>query len=119
MSRDLVRAARWPEVPTKRGAWELESGRDGLTRFVWSRGLAALVVGRDGTAYAPHEWPRSATFRGGEQANLLVADNRTRQWEEAGAAERARLSRLAWGDDPAAAAERVRIEFAPERALVR
>jgi hypothetical protein len=108
LPRDLVRAARWPDVSTKSRAWELESGHHGMTRQVWNRGLAALVVGRDGTAYPPHAWAASATFRSGGQANLLVADNRTRQWEDAGASERARLSRLAWGADPEATAEQVR-----------
>jgi hypothetical protein len=104
LARGLMREMRWPPVRTKRAAWELESGRDGFTRQVWAHGLRTLVVGRDGRAYAPAEWPRSATFRSGAQANLLVADNRTRQWEEADADLRARLSRLAWGADPEAAA---------------
>ena len=59
-----------------------------MTAQVLARGERALVVGRDGEAYAPERWPESATFRSGGQANLLVADNRTRQWEEADAAER-------------------------------
>jgi hypothetical protein len=104
LARGLMREMRWPPVRTKRAAWELESGRDGFTRQVWAHGLRTLVVGRDGRAYAPAEWPRSATFRSGAQANLLVADNRTRQWEEGDADLRARLSRLAWGADPDAAA---------------
>ena len=104
LSRDLMRQLRWPAVRTKPAAWELESGRDGFTRQVWGRGLQTLVVGRDGRPYAPAEWHRSATFRSGAQANLLVADNRTRQWDEADAGVRARLSRMAWGADPEAAA---------------
>jgi hypothetical protein len=107
LSRDLMRDLRWPAVRTKRDAWELESGRDGFTRQVWARELRTVVVGRDGRAYEPPEWHGSATFRSGDQANLLVADNRTRQWAESDADTRARLSRLAWGDDPAAAAAQV------------
>jgi hypothetical protein len=107
LSREVMRALHWPAVRTKPAAWELESGRDGFTRQVWARGLRTLVVGRDGVGHPPAAWPRSATFRSGDQANLLVADNRTRQWEEADAAARARLSRLAWGADPEAAAARV------------
>jgi hypothetical protein len=107
LSRELMLSAHWPEIATKSRAWELESGNNGLTRHAWSRGLEARVVGRDGTAYRPHEWPSSATFRSGGQANLLVADNRTREWDEAGAAQRAKLSRLAWGADPATAAAEV------------
>ncbi|MDX6541666.1 MAG: hypothetical protein QOI71_3276 [Gaiellales bacterium] len=107
LSRELLLSARWPDVATKARAWELESGVDSLTRHAWSRGLGARVVGRDGTAYRPHEWPASATFRSGAQANLLVADNRTREWDAAGASERAKLTRRTWGADPAATAAAV------------
>ena len=113
LSRALLRSAAWPEVATKAQAWELESGSHGLTRHVWSQGREALVVGRDGTAYRPHEWASSATFRSGGQANLLVADNRTREWDEAGAAQRSELSRRAWGKDPAAAAAEVERTILP------
>lgn len=108
LSRALMRTARWPEVRSKSQAWRLESGTHGLTRHVWSRGGQTLVVGRDGAAYPPDRWPESATFRSAGQANLLVADNRTRQWDQASPELQARLSRLAWGDDPVEAAARVR-----------
>jgi hypothetical protein len=109
----LMRSLRWPDVRTKSAAWALESGRAGLTRAVWARGLRTVVVGRDGTAYPPEAWPESATFRSGGQANLLIADNRTRQWEDADPAERARLSRRAWGAAPARAAAQVRAAGRP------
>lgn len=104
LARDILLDLRWPAVRTKVRAWELESGRAGMTRQVLERGLAAVVVDRDGTAHTPEAWPTSATFRAGEQAKLLVADNRTRDWAGADAATRARLSHLAWGENPAQAA---------------
>jgi hypothetical protein len=107
LSRDLMTSLRWPDVRTKSRAWELESGTRGLTQQVWARGLLAVVVGRDGDVHPPEQWPASSTFRSGGQANLLVADNRTRQWEQADAADRRKLSRLAWGASPAAAAAAV------------
>ena len=79
-----------------------------MTRAVWAQGQGAVVVGRDGAVYPPEAWPDSATFRARDQANLLIADNRTRQWEDADPSERARLSRLAWGADPVTAAAKVR-----------
>jgi hypothetical protein len=36
-------------------------------------------------------------FRTGAQANLLVADNRTREFAEATPERRRQLARLAWG----------------------
>jgi hypothetical protein len=108
LRRELMRSLRWPEVVEKHEAWALESGKSGLTAQVLARGRQALVVGRDGAGYEPERWPDSATFRSGGQANLLVADNRTRQWEAADDAERRRLSALTWGDRAPAAAPRRR-----------
>jgi hypothetical protein len=97
VERDLFRDLRWPDVRTKIRAWELESGHAGMTRQVLERGLRAVVVDRDGVAHAPEAWPSSATFRAGGQAKLLIADNRTRDWQDADAATRATLTQLAWG----------------------
>jgi hypothetical protein len=98
MPSELMRSLAWPEVRTKRAAWRLESGRDSITHQVWRRGLEALVVGRDGQAYERERWFESATFRSGGQRNLLVGDNRTRQFDAAAQGERQWLAELAWGD---------------------
>ena len=82
----------------KRSAYLLESGRMSITRQVQRRGLRAVVTGRDGRAYEVADWPSSRTYRSGGQDNLLVADNRTRDWEQASPRLRHRLSRDAWGE---------------------
>ncbi len=85
-------------VRDKRSAYLLESGRTSITRQVQARGLRAVVVGRDGRVYDVEEWPRSHSYRSGGQENLLVADNRTRDWQHASPRRRRRLSRDAWGE---------------------
>jgi hypothetical protein len=107
LTRDRFRSLHWPDVRTKSAAWELESGRHGMTSRIFDWGLDAMVIGRNRTAYPPERWPSSATFRSGNQGNLLVADNRTRDWERADPHTRSALSRLSWGADPQAAAARV------------
>jgi hypothetical protein len=99
----VVRRALWEQVGpqrlrTKAEAERFESGLRGLTRRVSTAGLRTIVVGRDGAAYEPAEWPNSRTFRVDEQENLLVADNRTDEYASADAATRAALRRMAWGD---------------------
>ncbi|WP_392544870.1 hypothetical protein [Oryzobacter telluris] len=96
IERDLMTSLWWPTVTSKHRAWELESGRRSLTRQVQSRDLGVFVVGREGV-FAPEQWAVSHTFRSGGQSNLLVADNRTRQWAEADSRTREHLSTLAWG----------------------
>lgn len=105
IDRELAVALRWPKVRGKNDAWALENGRRGLTAQILDRGLRALVVGRDGRAYPPEQWPESRTFRAGEQDNLLVADNRTRDYLAADAPMRRHLAELAWGPGGSARAE--------------
>jgi hypothetical protein len=76
----------------------VESGRMGLTRRLLREGRRAVVVDRDGTLHDVAAWPQSATWRAGDQRGLMVRDNRSDAWEHAGPAERARLTRLAWGE---------------------
>jgi hypothetical protein len=97
LSRDLMLELRWGPIRTKLDAWKLESGWQSMTRQVWSRGLSTLVVGRDGRAYGPEELYESRTFRRGAQANRLIDDNRTREFEQAPPRRRQRLFELAWG----------------------
>jgi hypothetical protein len=99
VSRDLLLDLRADPIRDKADAEAFESGRHGMTRQVLQRGLATLVVGRDGIAYRPDEWPRSNTFRIADQQNLLVSDNRTRQYSEAEPAVQAYLRELAWGSE--------------------
>jgi hypothetical protein len=82
---------------TKLNAWLFESGRNSMTRQVLGRGLDVLVVGRDGSAYQPGDWPQSNTFWQSTQENLLIHDNRTTAYERGTKEFRAKRSEAAWG----------------------
>jgi hypothetical protein len=97
LERTLLVEMGLQRAAEKRATYLLESGPHSVTRQVQARGLRAVVAGRDGRAYDMEEWPRSATYRAGGQKNLLVADNRTGDWERASPRLRRRLSRDAWG----------------------
>jgi hypothetical protein len=84
-------------IKTKRDAHQAEHGLNSLTRQVVSRGLTALIVGANGRAYAPEWWSGSRTFRQGNQANLLVADNQTRAWDALTWPERKTVYETTWG----------------------
>jgi hypothetical protein len=108
LARDRMLALDWSVGRGKTSAHRLESGLRGITRQLLDAGLEARVVGRDGRGYPPAEWAHSGTFRSGDQANLLVADNRTRQYDDAGPARRAELARMAWGEAAGLSAPPVR-----------
>lgn len=95
MKRGLIEQLDWPSRMTRGQTVALEGGSRSLTRQVRGRGLQTLVVGRDG-AYPPERWRQSRTFRHGEQANLLLGDNRTRHYLEGGRVARFGLAWLAW-----------------------
>lgn len=109
----LMRDLKAGRMPSKLDAYMFEGGREGMTGQIMRRGLKALVVGRDGKAYGPDEWHLSETLWQGEQRNLLVADNQTRDYASACTRQRTFLSRFAWGDKaapaPAAGAADVRV----------
>jgi len=99
----MIERARWlalmpGSLRTKWSTWLFESGKRGLTPQLTARGLEVVVVGRDGRGYRQDEWQESGTYRRADQANLLVADNRTRQYAEAGEDARRYMSRIAWGE---------------------
>ncbi len=96
---DVIRRLRWPALRTKPDAWALESGRNGFSSQVQSLGLGLRVVGADGRAFAPVDWPTSGTVRSDDQRNLLVADNRTEEYSSAPHAGRCALRALAWGQN--------------------
>jgi hypothetical protein len=96
LRRRLLLELDWPTGVDKLAAVALEGGSRSLTRQVQERGLTTLVVGRDGVGYPPERWRQSATFRSGEQPNLLLADNRTRHYQESGRLTRSGLAWLAW-----------------------
>lgn len=95
IERELALELDWGTELTREQTVMLEGGGSSLSRQVRERGLQTLVVGRNG-AYPPERWQESATFRSGEQANLLVADNRTRHYQQGGALVRRGLAWLAW-----------------------
>jgi hypothetical protein len=99
ISREAILQMGLEDARDKRSAYLLESGRMSITRQVQERGLRAVVAGRDGCVYDVADWPRSNSYRSGGQDNLLVADNRTRDWQQASPRLRRRLARDAWGEE--------------------
>lgn len=117
LARELALQLGLEQARDKSASYLLESGINGITRQVCARGLRALVVGRDGRAFETEEWPASGTYRSDAQRNLLVSDNRTREWERASAQRRGRLARRTWGSPRSRGAARARARVGRAAAL--
>jgi hypothetical protein len=92
-----ARSLTWDVRRRKVGAEALESGKHGLTRQVQARGMRPVMVSRRGLVESG-DWPEARVYRSGAQDQLLVRDNRTRQYADADPRRKAFLARMAWGD---------------------
>ena len=83
--------------PNRRDALKFESGKNSLTNQIFRKSLKVLVVDKNGVVYEKEDWPKSQTFRQTNQANLMIADNRTREYAESDDENKECLSKVAWG----------------------
>ena len=98
ISRQLLIDLDFKLDNTKSATNRFESGPDGLPTGLAHRGLSSVLVGADGVGYEVADWPKSVTFRLGDQANVLVTDNQTRGFAAMSKWQRALHVRMTWGD---------------------
>jgi hypothetical protein len=96
MERNRFLSLNFSRLKTKSDVYKFESGRRSMTKQIVERELAPVVVDRNGKVYGVSEWKSSSTFWINEQANLIIADNRTSDYAEADQWLRRRLENLAW-----------------------
>jgi hypothetical protein len=96
---DLVR--EFPSIkPGKNAAYEFESGAHGITARLLAAGKTAVLVDRNGRTYLPRDWPKSRTFRLGQQVGLMIGDNQTRRFAVMPRAEQQTHVYFTWGRRP-------------------
>lgn len=96
IERDRFLALAIPSFRTKFDVYRFESAYDSLTGQIMAQGLRPVVVDRKGDVYEPADWKGSSTYWIDDQTNLIVADNRTRDYSEGTLSDRARLQAHAW-----------------------
>jgi hypothetical protein len=95
---DFLAFAATTRIPvSKKETLVLENGRGSFTNFLAKSGRLTVVAGADGRVFAPDSWPDSGTFWVPGQPNLMIEDNRTRAYQEAGIYRRRFLEKTAWG----------------------
>ena len=98
ISRQLLIDLDFKLDNTKASTNRFESGPDGLPTALAQRGLSSVLVGANGVGYEVADWPKSVTFRLGDQANVLVTDNQTRGFAAMSKWPRVLHERMTWGD---------------------
>ena len=78
-------------------AYELESGRDSLTRYCVKSGCTIGVVGQDGKLYPKEEWDKSRTFRVPDMSNLVISDKQLLIYKNGDKELKHKLENYAWG----------------------
>jgi len=97
IGRELLLSLETGALDSKNATYRFEAGRGSLTAQLDRRRLTTTVVGRDGVARTSASWPDADVFWQGDQSQLLVADNQTRQYQTGSPAVREALARFAWG----------------------
>jgi len=97
VARDTMVKIQFSFLFFKLQAYQLESGKNGITRQIQGMGLSAIVVGKDGIGYEVNDWQLSNTFWTRTQSNLLIADNQTRKFDTADSETRYFLESFSWG----------------------
>jgi len=97
IARSLYLDLRGVDAPDRQAALVFENGRDSMTRQILERGMRVVVVNGNGEYFDIDRCNEANAFRSLGPQNLLVADNRTREYDNADEEGKARLRRFAWG----------------------
>lgn len=97
IGRERFRSLTMGDLRVKQNAHLFEHGRAGMTAQLAVRGLGAVTVDRRGTVRPPADWHAGDMLWQADQADLLVADNQTRAYDQASDSVRWFMSGLAWG----------------------
>ena len=96
MFLDFMSQKKLPK--NKNHAYELESGHNGLTKFIMDKGYDVSVVGDDGIAYKPEDWKNSKTSVNPDLSNLILSDNHTRLFENWDLETKQNYEKKVWGE---------------------
>jgi hypothetical protein len=97
INRELYLALEGVDSADRQAALMFENGQKSMTRQILEKGGRVVVVNGDGEAFDIHRCHEANAFRSLGPQNLLVADNRTREYETADEETKAKLRRFAWG----------------------
>jgi hypothetical protein len=96
--RDLFLNLKRNDFKKKEDTYLFENGRNSMTNQLKSLGFEVAVVGSDSVVYQIPDWEESKTFWTGNQNNLIVSDNQTRDYELGTEKHKNYLNSCGWHD---------------------
>lgn len=97
--REVLAKVSFGHIKNKSDAYRFESGKNSLTKQVLRMGLQVVIVGKNGQFFSVDDWAVSHTFWQGNQNNLLISDNQTRNYDSLSIEEKKTFAQYAWGKD--------------------
>lgn len=97
--REVLAKVNFGDIKNKSDAYRFESGKNSLSKQILRMGLQVKVVGKNGQLFDINDWTVSHTFWQGNQSNLLISDNQTRNYDTLSIEEKKTLEQYAWGKD--------------------
>ena len=96
-AKDYLSFMKDKVVNSKHDAWELESGKIGLTNYFKFLGYNLYVVNSDGNKFEEKFWKFSETYNYLNQEKSIISDKHTRKYLSLGEKERKTLQIRTWG----------------------
>lgn len=88
--------ANLDKIETKDDTYEIEHGKNSLTKFVLDKGYKVVVVNSDGEFFEPKNWIESQTFRHPINKSIF-SDKHSKIYSEADNDTKRILEQLSWG----------------------
>jgi len=82
---------------TKRESYFFESGPEGLSKQMLLSGAGLFIIDKRGQLFSPDNWISANTFRSGDQASLMISDNKTRRFQFYRYGRQQEMARRSWG----------------------
>jgi len=99
ISRKLLLSFDYNLENTKIACSHFESGPQSISKKIQQKNLKLILTGADGAAYGVENWAKSSTFRSGNQENLLVYDNHSREFFNFDKTTKEQYQRMTWGEN--------------------
>ena len=85
------------KISTKHDAWEIESGKKGLTNYFKKKNYNILLINSDGICFNEKNWMYSETYNYLNQTKSIISDKHSRKYYNLDSDQKQRYQFHTWG----------------------